>query len=204
MWRSIITQQAIIHESITWIDPEHKFNINTVCIQYVSIHNIQEQLLLTVSTENFSDPSSHKKLNLLSKEKGIQEIMQNTVVDKVDNKVLVHFLYNKKLLDLGENFFGSTWRTQKLPNKIYPKPAVAIEMDKYIKEQVDKTNYIQINPYVARQEGHQLHFLGYNFVVSSTSSSTKVRMTTNSSMPTKTGLGLNEVTKPTPGVVPNP
>ena len=57
-------------------------------------------------------------------------------------------------------------------------------------------------PYMARQEGHQLYFF-YNFVVSSTGSSTKVRMTTDSSMCTETGLSLNKVTKPAPGVVPS-
>ena len=80
LWRSILTSQAIIYgfinpEIITWADPEHKFNISTVCIQSVSMQNIQEQLLLTVSVENFLDPSNREKLNLLSKERGIQEIM---------------------------------------------------------------------------------------------------------------------------------
>ena len=45
--------------------------------------------------------------------------------------------------------------------------------------------------------------MGYNFVVSVTSSSTKVRMTTDSSMCTKTGLSLNKVTQPAPGNVPS-
>ena len=75
-------------------------------------------------------------------------------------------------------------------------------MDKYIQEQVYNKNYIEVDPYIASQEGLQVHFVGYNFVVSSTSSSTKVRMTTDSSMRTETGLSLNEVTKPAPGVVP--
>ena len=35
-----------------------------------------------------------------------------------------------------------------------------------------------------------MHFVVYNFVVSATSSSTKVRMTTDSSMKTETGLSL--------------
>ena len=50
---------------------------------------------------------------------------------------------------------------------------------------------------------NQLHFVAYNFVVSSTSSSTKVRMTTDSSMRTETGLSLNDVSQPAPGNVPN-
>ena len=115
LWRSILTHQPIIYgdinpELITWTDPEHKFNINTVCVQSVSMQSIQEQLLLTVSADNFSDPTNRDKLNLLSKEKGIKEIMENTVVDKDNNKVLVNYLYTEKLANLGENFFGATQR----------------------------------------------------------------------------------------------
>ena len=39
--------------------------------------------------------------------------------------------------------------------------------------------------------------------MSSTSSSTKVQMTTDSSMRTETGLSLNDVSQPAPGNVPN-
>ena len=53
------------------------------------------------------------------------------------------------------------------------------------------------------RKDNQLHFVGYNFVVSATSSSTKVRMTTDSSMKTETGLCLNEVTQPAPGDIPS-
>ena len=129
--------------------------------------------------------------------------MENIVVDKDNNKVLVNYLYTEKLANLGENFFGATRRIQTLHNKIYPKPEVATEMDKYIQEQVYNKNYIEVDPYMARQEGHQVHFVGYNFVVSSTSSSTKVRMTTDSSMRTETGLSLNKVTKPALELFPN-
>ena len=71
-------------------------------------------------------------------------------------------------------------------------------MDLYIKEQVDNKNYVPIDLEEAGKENHQLHFVGYNFVVSSTSTSTKVMMTTNSSMRTDKGLSLNKVTKPAP------
>ena len=71
-------------------------------------------------------------------------------------------------------------------------------------EQEANGNYIETDIHAARQEGHQLHFVGYNFVVSSTSSSTKVRMTTDSSMRTETGLSLNEVTKPATRNCPQP
>ena len=166
------------------------------------MQNIQEQLLPTVSTEDFSNPTNRQKLSSLSKESDVQEIMENTVVDKDLNKVLVNYLYTEKLNNLGEHFFGTTQRIQTL-HKIYPKPEVATKMDKYIQEQVNNGNYIEIDTYVARQEGHQLHFVGYNFVVSSTSSSTKVRMTTDSSMRTVTGLSLNEVTNQPLELFPN-
>ena len=76
-------------------------------------------------------------------------------------------------------------------------------MDQYILGEVENGNYVEINPSEARINGHQLHFVGYNYVVSSTSTSTKVRMTTDSSMHTESGLSLNGVTKPAPGVIPS-
>ena len=72
-----------------------------------------------------------------------------------------------------------------------------------ISEQVDNGNYVEFNPSEARRNKYQLHFVGYNYVVSANSSSTKVRMTTDSSMKTESGLSLNGVTKPAPGVVPS-
>ena len=82
------------------------------------------------------------------------------------------------------------------------KPNIANEMDEYIREQVDNGNYILIDINEVRKK-YQLHFVGYNFIVSATSSSTKVRMTTDSSMRSKSGLSLNDVTKPAPGDVPS-
>ena len=94
-------------------------------------------------------------------------------------------------------------KTSALHIKIYPKSDVASGMDQYIHELVENNNYVEINPSEARLNNHQLHFVGYNYVVSSTSSSTKVRMTTSCSMRTESGLSLNMVTKPAPGVVPS-
>ena len=76
-------------------------------------------------------------------------------------------------------------------------------MDQYIHEQVENGNYVEINPSEVLLNNHQLHFVGYNYVVSSNSSSTNVRMTTYSSMHTESGLSLNGVTKPAPGVIPS-
>ena len=87
-------------------------------------------------------------------------------------------------------------------NEIADKPEIASEIDKYIQEQVDNGNYVKITIEEAGKK-NQLHFVGYNFVVSASSSSTKVRMTTDSSMKTETGLSLNEVTQSTTGDVPS-
>jgi len=57
--------------------------------------------------------------------------------------------------------------------RIADKPEIAVEMDKYINQQINNGNYIEINPEEHRDQ-YQLHFVAYNFVVSSTSSSTKV------------------------------
>ena len=78
------------------------------------------------------------------------------------------------------------------------KPEIAAEMDRYILEQVNNGNYVEIDVNEARENNHQLQFVGYNFVVSATSSSTKVRMTADSSMPTKSGLSLNGFTQQAP------
>ena len=92
------------------------------------------------------------------------------------------------------------------------KPNIANEMDDYIREQVNSGNYIPINSHESKKK-YQLHlfvkkevptpFVCYTFIVSTTSSSTKVRMTTGSSMCSETGLCLNDVTKPAPVDVPS-
>ena len=76
-------------------------------------------------------------------------------------------------------------------------------MVQYILEQVENGNYVEFNPSEARLDNHQLHFVGYNYVVSATSSFTKVKMMTDSPMQTESGLSLNGVTKPAPGEIPS-
>ena len=125
-------------------------------------------------------------------------------MDTINNKVSVKYLYDKENLGkLGENFYRATKRVSALHTKIFPKLDVASEMDQYILEQVENGNYVEFNPSEARLDNHQLHFVGYNYVVSATSSSTKVRMTTDSFMGPESGLSLNGVTKPVPGVIPS-
>ena len=122
--------------------------------------------------------------------------MENTVLDPINNQVSVKYLYKENLKELGENYHGAIKRTKTLHAKMLDKPKIATEIDKYIQEQINNGNYEMINIEEARKK-HQLHFVGYNFVVSSTSSSFKVRMITDSSMRTETGLSLNEVMHPT-------
>ena len=82
----------------------------------------------------------------MNKKKTTKEILDNTTVDLLNNKVSVNCLYEEdKLANLGENFFGVTKRVSTLQNKIYPNNEIAAEMDLYIKEQVDNENYIPID-----------------------------------------------------------
>ena len=88
----------------------------------LSIQDLQEQLLLTVSAEKFTDPTTRDKLIQLTKEKGIQDIMKNTTVDTFNNLVSVKYIYNKNLLKLGENYYLATKRITTLHNKMNDKP----------------------------------------------------------------------------------
>ena len=78
-------------------------------------------------------------------------------------------------------------------------------MDQYISQQLKNENYVEIDLNEARLNKYQVHFVGYNFVVSlsSTSLSTKVRMTTDSYMHRESGLSLNDITKPALSDVPS-
>ena len=67
--------------TITWTDPLISPSIITVFIKTLSIHDLQEQFLLTVSEKKFPNPSTREKLNQLTKEKGIQDTMENTMVE---------------------------------------------------------------------------------------------------------------------------
>ena len=61
------------------------------------------------------DPTNRGKVILATKEKGIKEILANTTVDKINNKVSVKYLYQEeKLAQLGENLYGATKRISTL------------------------------------------------------------------------------------------
>ena len=193
---------AIPSNSITWSQAPLANTINTIIINALTVQDVQDQLLLLTSAEDFTIPSNREQLLKITKEKNIQAIMDNTVVDPVKGKVQVNCLYKPNLLSLGENYFGATKRIRALQVRIDDKPEIVTEMDKYINQQINNGNYIESNTNDHRDQ-YQLHFVAYNFLVSSTSSSTKVRMTTDSSMCTETGLSLNDISPPAPGNVPN-
>ena len=146
----------------------------------MTILDLHEQFLPTTSAEKFSDPFTREILAQIIKDEGTKKIFANTTVDKVNSKVHVKYLYDeKKLPKLGENYFGATKSISVLHNKIVFKPEVASCMEQYLSKQEENYNYIDVNLDEACRANFQLHFVGYNFVVSATSSSTKVRMTTD-------------------------
>ena len=207
LYQSNLTQKYMIYgpvppNTITWKEPVVSSCTNTLIINKLNIQAIQDQLLLTTSAEDYTTPSSRSLLLKLTKEKAIKDIMNNTSVDPVKNKTSVTILYKPNLSELGENHERVTKRINTMHKKIYSLPEIPTELDKYIQSQADKGNFVEINPENHRDE-YQLHFVAYNYVVSGTSSSTKIRMTTDSSMRTETGLSLNDVTQPAPGNVPN-
>ena len=128
-------------------------------------------------------------------EEGNQDIMDNTTMDTFNNWVYVKYLYNPNLPDLGENYYGTTKRTHTLHVMIASQPAIAKKMNKYIQQQIDKWELHGDGP-GRLQEGTltplcslQLHGIQHQC-------STRVRMTVQSSMHTKFGLSLNDVTQP--------
>jgi len=208
LYLSNLTGNYILYGSapantITWEEPTISPSPNTMFVKLLSVQDLQDHLLFTTSAEDFTCPSNREKLLKITKEKRIKDIMANTTVNTSTNKTSVVCLYKENLPELGENYYGAIKRTTALHNKIYKQPDIAAEMDKYIQGQIDVGNYIELHDLEEERKIHQLHFVAYNFVVSSTSSSTKVRMTTDSSMCTESGLSLNDVTQPAPGDVPN-
>ena len=106
---------------------------NVINIMSFSVVDFQEQILMTISAEKYSDPTNREKVIQATKEKGIQEILANTPVDKVNNEVSVKYFYEEeKLAHLGENLYSATKRVSTLHAKIHSKPEIATGMDQYI------------------------------------------------------------------------
>ena len=115
-----------------------KSSINTIFIKSLAILNIQEQILLTSFAEDFTNPTTRNQPQKLTKEKGIQDIMNNTTMDTFNNWVYVKYLYKPNLPDLGENYYSTTKRTHTLNVMISSQPAIATKINKYIQQQIEK------------------------------------------------------------------
>ena len=70
-------------------------------VMSVSMVDIQEQLLMTISAEKYSDPTNREKVIQATKEKVTKESLANTTVDKINNKVSVKYLEGRET--------SSTW-----------------------------------------------------------------------------------------------
>ena len=75
IFRSKISQNYVIYGAvnpniITMTEPINTTNFNIIWINTLSIHNLQEKLLLTVSAEKYSDPSSCENLPRSPRRKG--------------------------------------------------------------------------------------------------------------------------------------
>ena len=68
----------------------------------VSVMDLQEHLLQTISAEKYLDSSNRDKLIQINKDNGIKEILANTTVDTINNKVSVKYSYDEKKT-------GKTW-----------------------------------------------------------------------------------------------
>ena len=107
LYLSNLTQNYLVYGSVppnTIKEPLISTTVNTVFIKALTIHDLQDQLGLTVSAEDFTDPTTCGKLIQLTKERGIQAIMENTSVDILNHQVSVKYLYKENLVELGENY----------------------------------------------------------------------------------------------------
>ena len=82
---------------ITWLEPLISSSIKTVFIKALTIQDVQDQLMLVISVEEFTTPTNRRQLLKKIKEKGIQDIMDNTTVDPIKNQVCVKYLYKPNL-----------------------------------------------------------------------------------------------------------
>ena len=69
----------------------------------MAIQDLQEHFLFTTSAEYFTNPTNRDKLLKLSKEKGIQDIMDNNNKNISTHRTSVSYIYKKNLPELGEN-----------------------------------------------------------------------------------------------------
>ena len=137
LYQSNLTQNNMIYgpipsNTITWSEPIISPSIKTVFIQAVFVQALQDQIVFLYFAEEFTTPSNRTQLSQKIKEKGVKDIMDNTIVDPIKNKTCVKYLYKPNLPNLGENYYSATKRIHALHIRISSKPDITAEMDKYI------------------------------------------------------------------------
>ena len=107
LYRRNLTQNYMVYSSInhsiiTWVDPINSANINTVNVKLLSIFDLQEQWLLTVSAEKYS-PTLPTETNSTRtpRRRASRTSWRTSHVNKVNHKVFVQYLYDKKFSKLG-------------------------------------------------------------------------------------------------------
>ena len=83
----------------------------------LTIQDIQDHFLLTLTAETFTDPAALGKLVQLTKENGIQAIMENTTVDPINNQ--------GKPQGSGRKLLRSHQENKNLHTKMLDKPDIA-------------------------------------------------------------------------------
>ena len=202
LFRSKISRNFLIYGpvdpcTIAWSDPINTNIFNNICINALSIHDILEQFLLTVSKEKYSDPSSRDKLAKITKERGILNIMNYIFLDKVNHKV-----FNVCTPRNWVNWVKiSTIPPRESVLYMSRSPTNPTLPTQWMLTSRSKWTMATTSPSTLMSPGRSSKC--YNFIISANSSSTKVRMTTDSSMCSESGLSLSNVTKPAPGDVPS-
>ena len=165
---------------------------------------LEARLLNMIREEDFSYPDQKSKLEEMRKQEAEADIIQNITVDEENKTMKISYLYDdEKLKKLGRNETGARRRAEKLAEKIGKNREVALEVDKYVREQLEQSKWEEIQPRELMNPTRQYHWTVYNFVVNQGSATTKVRFVTDSSSKTETGISLNEVVQQPPGKIPD-
>ena len=97
-----------------------------------------------------------------------------------------------KLENLGNNKHGALQRAIKNYGKIQLKDNVAEAVDNYVMSQLTEGKWLEVSEEELDNE-YRKHFIVNSFVEAPSSSSTKVRVVTDTSARTETGVCLNDV-----------
>ena len=165
---------------------------------------IEASLLNLIREDEYVHPESRDRLNLLRKQEAQAEIIDNIRIDEDCRTMHISYIYDEeKLRNLGTNERGALGRAVKSSDKMNKNPLVAISGDEYRSDQHKLGKWKLVEPGELETNGLQKHYTAYNFVVNTNSETTKIRIVTDSSCKTETGLSLNDVVKAPPGNIPS-